>query len=103
MAELQRNATWSEPGSWSGWKQYNDKGLIEPALSSTLDLVNGLLGLLGLGGGGGAVTISKPIFLDNLNVTPSGSLPTEVDVQLWAITPANSDSSWARSTKPLFT
>jgi hypothetical protein len=96
MSELQRNATGALSGPWLGWKQKRN-GIIEPALSSSLDVINEVLGLLGLGGSSGGVNVSEPIFLDNFNVTAPGSLPAEVDVQLWAIRPtSNPYHRWFR-------
>jgi hypothetical protein len=95
MSELQRNATGTETGSWTGWKETRN-GVIEPASGTSLGLINGLLALLGGllgggggGGGGGGVAVSGPIYLDNVNVAPPGSLPAELDVQLWAIIPTD--------------
>jgi len=91
IAELNRNATGVVPGKWDGWKQSRG-GIIGPAVAATLDQVNSLLSLLG-----GGITVSEPIFLDNLKVSPPGGHPAEVDVQLWAVQPtANPYHRWYR-------
>ncbi len=85
LADLSRNATGVEDGNWHGWQQTDGRGLIIPALSSTLNLANSLLSLLG-----GNVKVSAPIFLDNLQGVSPGNRPTNVDVQLWAVYPTPS-------------
>lgn len=91
LAELNRHATGTEPGKWDGWKQSRG-GIIGPALAATLNQVSSLLSLLG-----GGVTVSEPIFLDNLKIATPGGQPAEVDVQLWAVQPtANPYHRWYR-------
>lgn len=80
MGDLIANAAGAAPGAWNGWRQQSQGGLLGPALSGTLEQVNGVLTSL-LGG----VRETQPIFLDNLRVTASSGVPTEVDVQLWAL------------------
>lgn len=82
MADLIRNAAGPAPGAWTGWRQ-NNGGVIGPVVSGTLDTVNTVLSLLS-----GSVTVSQPIFLDNLRVVTANGVPSEVDVQLWALQPA---------------
>jgi hypothetical protein len=113
MADLLVNATGPTEGAWPGWKMLTEDGRISPVqpgrgpgslLGNTLGLVTGLLsGLLGGGGGGGAtpppnsVTVSAPIFLDNLRISANAAIPTEVDVQLWGLQPAASPRTcWFR-------
>lgn len=103
MGELSRNAAGLAPEEWKGWKQ-NNGGVIIPAvfhpqkglLGSLGGVVNGVLSLL-LGGGRttrlAAPTTSSstgPIFLDNLKISTGGGTPSEVDVQLWAVSQADS-------------
>lgn len=91
VADLLRNATGPTAGSWNGWQQ-NNNGVIGPALASTLDLVDGVLSLLGI-----SLKISRPIFLDNLKISAASGVPTEVDVQLWALYPnTNQNTRWFR-------
>ncbi|MEI9896172.1 MAG: hypothetical protein WDN28_20480 [Chthoniobacter sp.] len=74
-----------QDGTWQGWQQTDSHGLIVPVLSDTLNLVNGILSLLG-----NTVQVSSPIFLDNLQGVSPGNRPTNVDVQLWAVYPTPS-------------
>lgn len=98
MGDLLRNSTGPAPGTWQGWKQ-NNGGIIGPVLSNPLGLITNLLTAL-LGGGGSATTTtttSDPIFLDNLRVSAASGVPTEVDVQLWALPAvASSQRGWFR-------
>ncbi|MDR3406082.1 MAG: hypothetical protein P4L99_26585 [Chthoniobacter sp.] len=89
LADLSRNATGTQSGTWPGWQQTDSHGKIVPVLSGTLDLVNSLLSLLS-GTGGNSVRVSAPIFLDNLQGVSPGNRPTNVDVQLWAVYPTPS-------------
>ena len=100
MGDLLRNAVGSTPGTWPGWKQNTPGGGVGPVLSTTLNTVNSLLTLL-LGGSTGAtpaaVTVSNPIFLDNVNISAAGGVPTQMDVQLWALHPtATPQIQWFR-------
>lgn len=102
MGDLLRNSA-SQTGSWQGWEQRDgtpvtnqgvlgDQGLLGGLLGSTLGVVTGLLGLL-LGGGAATPAPANslvsvgPVYLDNLRVSSSSGVPTEVDVQLWALQP----------------
>ena len=96
MGDLLRNTTGTATGTWPGWKQSSD-GVIGPVLSGTLTPITSIISsLLGAGSSGAAMT-PQPIFLDNLNVTTGSGVPTEVDVQLWALQPSESaDRCWFR-------
>ncbi len=119
MGDLLVNATGPSMGGWPGWKEEapgggtrpvstgsgSAGGLVGGLLTGTVGLVTGLLGgLLGGGGGGPAppppgntVVMSAPIFLDNLRVSAASGVPTEVDVQLWALQPtATPQIRWFR-------
>jgi hypothetical protein len=91
MGDLIRNAAGPAPGTWNGWKQ-NSGGIVGPVLAGALNTVNSLLSLLS-----GSVTVSQPVFLDNLKVSAASGIPTEVDVQLWALQPsASPQRRWFR-------
>ncbi len=99
MGDLHRNAIGGAPKPWPGW-QTKSNGVIGPVLSTTLNtvgsLVGGLLSLLG-GSVSAAQATSQPIFLDNLNISSTSGIPTEVDVQLWALgTTATRPQQWFR-------
>lgn len=104
MGDLLRNAAGPSPGTWPGWKQTTN-GVTGPANPGVLGVVGNVVGSvlsLLLGGGGNAVpgpaiAVSQPIFLDNLNVAAGSGIPTEVDVQLWALYPsAAPQTRWFR-------
>ena len=85
IGDLLRNSTSPAP-TWTGWKQRAPGGGIVPALDSTLKtVVGGVLSILG-----SPARASDPIFLDNVKVSSASSVPTEVDVQLWALRPGDS-------------
>src|SRR4051812_23749276 len=110
MGDLLRNSASQTGGSWQGGQQTaggtgtnetvlgRDGGLLGGLLTTTVGLITGLLGGL-LGGGGSTTTTttapaptsglvsSGPIYLDNLRVSSSSGVPTEVDVQLWSLQP----------------
>jgi len=86
MGDLVRNASGFSAGSWQGWK--DGTGRTGSALNSTLGLINGVLSLL-LGPSVTPQSMSPPILLDNLKVSTPGGFPTETDVRLWAIRPAD--------------
>jgi len=91
ITDLLRNSASPAP-SWIGWKEKGPGGVIRPALDSTLKLVSGVVSLLGT-----PTRSSDPIFLDNVRVSTAGALPTEIDVQMWALTPgANARKPWYR-------
>ena len=79
MGDLLQNAAGSGQGAWTGWKQ-NNGGVIGPVVTGVLNTVDSILSLLS-----GSVTVSPPIFLDNLRVVTGTGVPTEIDVQLWAL------------------
>jgi hypothetical protein len=119
MGDLLRNSAAPSGGSWQGWQRKDggsitnetvlgsDGGLVGGLLSTTLGLVTGLLG--GLLGGGSTTTTTAtpvpssgivstgPIYLDNLRVSSSSGVPTEVDVQLWSLQPGGASTArWFR-------
>jgi hypothetical protein len=114
--DLQQNAAGPAPETWSGWTQIqggavgNPPGgtaiqgntlpdsLLGAVLSPVLGLVNSLLSLLGgpvalssptpvMASGATPVTMSSPIALNNLQVSPGVGMPTTVDLKLWAVYP----------------
>jgi hypothetical protein len=96
IGDLLQNAVGNNSGSWPGWKQNTPGGGIGPVLSTTLNTVNSLLTLL-LGGTSTTLTVSDPIFLDNVTVSAAGGVPTQMDVQLWALHPtASPQIQWFR-------
>ena len=105
MGEILRHAANPAASTWPGWSQQGAGGQLVPATSSTLgglgNVVGNLLSLL-LGGGSSppastGFVSSPPIFLDNLNVSASSGVPTEVDVQLWALhRSSRPNTSWFR-------
>ena len=95
IGDLLENTTGSSAGTWRGWKQNSD-GVLGPVLTGTLSPLTNILSSL-LGSPSGTATSAQPIFLDNLNVSTATGVPTEVDVQLWALPPAASaDRGWFR-------
>jgi hypothetical protein len=92
IGDLLRNSTSPAP-TWTGWKQRAPGGGIIAAVDSTLKtVVGGILSILG-----SPARASDPIFLDNVKVSAAGGVPTEVDVQLWALRPgANARKPWYR-------
>ena len=97
MGDLLKNATGPTPGAWRGWKRENGAPagtVLSDLLNPVTNILNALLG----GGGFGTAPTSQtePIFLDNVNVSAAGGLLTEVDVQLWALRPADSRRYWFR-------
>lgn len=96
MGDLLKNATGPTPGTWRGWKRANGApaaAVLSDLLSPVTNLLNALLGG---GSGTGATTQTEPIFLDNVNISAAGGMLTEVDVQLWALRPADSRRYWFR-------
>ena len=111
LADLVKNATGYEDGTWNGWKQSSTPGgtpivggllstvgsivnntlpgalgtTVTQALASTLSQANSVLSILG-----NNVRISAPIFLDNVPTAAASDRPTNVDVQLWAVYPTAS-------------
>ena len=72
---------------------------------TTTNALNSLLGGLLSGGStggtagatGATVTSSAPIYLDNVRLSATTGIPTEVDVRLWALEPvSNPNSRWFR-------
>src|SRR3954463_4063999 len=114
MSDLIANTQLPAGGNWTGWKMdgpdgkpvaAQDGGPVGGLLSGTLSLVTNLLGgVLGglLGGNASApppsntVTVSAPIYLDNLRVSGTSGVPTEVDVQLWALQPPSTSHTYFR-------
>lgn len=115
MGDLLRNSAAPGATTWQGWEQKDgtpvttqgvvgSPGLLGGLLGGTLSLVTGLLGGL-LGGGGGApappppagMVTTGPVYVDNLRVSSSSGVPTEVDVQLWSLQPGGaSTAAWFR-------
>jgi hypothetical protein len=102
MGDLLRNLTGAAPDTWPGWKYKDASGRLVPVvpglLGGVLNTVGGLLSaLLGPPQTSGTPASTPPIILDNLNVSTSGGIPSEVDVQLWALRPTSSSQShWFR-------
>ncbi len=86
MGDLVRNASGFSGGPWQGWT--DSSGRRGSTLNSTLGLVDRLLALL-LAPAATPQSMSPPIILDNLNVSSPGGFPTETDVRLWALRPAD--------------
>ncbi len=102
MGDLHRNAAGGTSSNWPGW-QTETNGVRGPVLPTTLGLVGNVVSLvsslLSLLGGSTSVaqSASQPIFLDNLNISSTSGIPTEVDVQLWALPPtATRPHNWFR-------
>lgn len=96
LAELQRNTTGEAAGDWDGWQRTPEKssgllgGLLGGVVGNTLGVISEITtSLLG------TVGVSEPIYLDNLTLTANGGVPTEADIQLWALYPA-SGAPWYR-------
>lgn len=106
MGDLMRNATGFSPGGWPGWKtdapaSGGPNGPIANVLNITTNTLGSLLGILGGGAGAppanNSVASSAPIYLDNLKVSASSGLPTELDVSLWALAPTSAPHTrWFR-------
>lgn len=100
IGDLLRNETGNTSGLWEGWRQKADNGAIIPvqpglitrALSGTVQLLQSTLGLDLLGGAADPDTTTRPIFLDNVKVSVAKGIPSEVDVQLWALRPTTLQS-----------
>lgn len=97
MGDLLRNLTGPAPGTWTGWRESDGGGgavdILPATVASLTNLVSSFLGA----GLDGPIAPTQPIFLDNINVTTSTGVPTELDVQLWALQPsAGSGRNWFR-------
>ncbi len=98
MGDLVRNVAGGATGDWEGWNEERD-GVIGPVLAGTLNQLNQVLSLVGLGLGttGGGSGDAGPIFLDNLSISAGSGTPTEVDVRLWALArPGAPNRRWFR-------
>ena len=79
---------------WVGWKQN-----ATTAATGTLFAKNNATAVSGLTATGNALTASVPIYLDNVNVSPSAGTAAAADVQLTALYPnpnATMNSPWFR-------
>lgn len=113
MNDLYVNATGFSPGAWPGWKQEaapvaaptSSGGLLGGLLGGATSTLSGILVSL-LGGGttssttttpGTAVNSAAPIYLDNVRLSATTGIATEVDVRLWALEPvSNPNARWFR-------
>ncbi len=111
MNDLILNATGFHTGTWPGWKQESPPGTATPPLIGLLgqvlstttntltDLLGGILNI-SLRSSTSAVTTvntAAPIYLDNIRLSASTGIPTEVDIRLWALEPeANPNIHWFR-------
>ena len=110
MGDLLRHAADPNGTSWGGWKQPSGAPATSaPGTSAAPNLITsltapviGLLtGLLGIGPPSttspGVITSSPPIYLDNFKVSAATGVPTEVDIQLWALqSKSASHNQWFR-------
>ncbi|MEO8352901.1 MAG: hypothetical protein ABI680_14305 [Chthoniobacteraceae bacterium] len=96
MGDLLRNLTGPEMGSWPGWQQDSDtgvRGLLPTTIANLTNIASSFLGI----DPRGPIASSQPIFLDNLKISTPSGVPTEIDVQLWALQPSETASrSWFR-------
>jgi hypothetical protein len=109
MGELLRSLSGPNPNTWLGWKEGPNATPVTGnggLLSGLGNLISGvqalLLGTLFRIGGAppatnNSVTVSAPIYLDNLKVSAGSGIATEVDVQLWALqSTASPNHIWFR-------